>query len=642
MRPLPRCTNAIRTVFLASAVVATGVLSAQAPVRAQAEQIVSVCGSDDAPGALNLATALAVGGSIIIRCPAGQQEIRLTQTRDLPADTTIHGDGPLTLRGPANTPMFTTTRSLQLSNLTLTNPSAVTGSIVFGDQADVTLTSVTTIGSPAAFLTRSLLAEGSHFINNGDLAAEASGSAVINAETVSIRRSEFDGNGDHPIAGGAWPTADRAPLSRSVTIEDATFAHNRSTLLLIDAKVSIRSSRFIQNGQAPDTAREAWGCCGGALTFVRSDAEISDSDFVGNGSSGFGGAIHSVGSRLTVRSSTFERNQARVGGAIMSWARTPRVNIWSTDDWTDLPRLVLSRVTLNGNKATAHGGAVAFTGPVQGHGLVLRANEAQSVGAAIASWYAAGLPAPHDGIDDAMSAATGPHLSDALMLARSILVDNHAGQSGAALATADAETSVGNSIIARNNASGAAVTGTKLRLINTVVADNTAVGIQTGTGGKVTLGNSIVLRNSAGNCASGTVPAVLGKNMQYPGSDCVSEIETADPGLDETYAPGLISAARNAGDIGLCTSEPTVGGIDLNGRTRLSAGGQCAVGAIERDRLDSAAAALTFGHTQDFRRSLLCLLGILLVIAFVVGLLWRRRKRPQQAGTVQVLRGRAG
>ncbi len=622
-----RCIDATRAAILISVLAVTAVLLAAAPVSAQPEQIVSVCGSDDAPGMLNLATALAVGGPITIRCPAGQHELQLTQTRNLTADTTISSDRPLTLRGPANKPMFTTSHALTLSKLTLTNPSAVTGSIVSGDQADVTLTSVTVIASPAAFLARSLHAEDSHFINNGDPNTYASGSAVINAEIVELRRSEFDGNDDHPIAGGAWSTPGRVPLSRRVTIEDTTFVHNRSTVLLIDAKVVIRSSRFAQNGQAPDAALEAWGCCGGALTFVRSDAEISDSDFVDNGSSGFGGAIHSVGSRLTVQTSNFEGNQARVGGAIMSWSRSPRVNIWSTDDWIDLPRLVLSRVTFKNNKATAHGGAVAFTGPVQGHGLVLRANEAHSVGAAIASWHAAALPAPYDGIDDAMSANTDPQLPDTLTLTRSILVENHAGQSGAALATADAETAVGNSIIARNNAPGASVTGTKLRLINTVIADNSAAGIQTEPGGTVTLGNSVILRNSSMNCASGTVPAILGQNMQHPGSDCGSQIQTIDPGLDGTYAPGPISAARNAGEVGLCISEPTVAGIDLNGRTRISADRQCAVGAIERDRLESAAAALTFGHFQDFRHCLKWLLIILLVIAFAICLVWRMRKR---------------
>jgi predicted outer membrane repeat protein len=318
----------------------------------------------------------------------------------------------------------------------------------------------------------------------------------------------------------------------------------------------------------------------------------------------------------------------------MSWGRPPKVNIWSTDDWTDLPRLVLSRATFKNNKATAHGGAIAFTGPVQGAGLVLETNDAQSVGAAIASWQAATLPAPYNGIADAMSTNTDPVLPDALTLTRSVLVDNHAGQSGAALATANAQTAVGNSIIARNRAPGATVTGVNLRLVNTVIADNAAVGIRTEPGGTVAMGNSVVLHNTA-NCASGTAPAVIGTNMQYPGGDCGSQIQTTDPGLDGTYTPGLISAARNAGNIGLCISEPTVAGIDLHGSTRISADHKCAVGAIERDLLDSAAAALTFDHTQNFGHCLMWLLILLPLTAFILGFIWRIRKRRKSAKSAQ-------
>jgi len=70
-----------------------------------------------------------------------------------------------------------------------------------------------------------------------------------------------------------------------------------------------------------------------------------------------------------------------------------------------------------------------------------------------------------------------------------------------------------------------------------------------------------------------------------------------------------------------------VAGIDLNGRTRVSADHQCAVGAFERDLFDYAAAALTFDHTQDFRHCLMWLLILLLLVAFTVGLVWRIRKR---------------
>lgn len=375
------CSDKLRSVVLGCLCVAAGlpwlpaVSSAAQPV-----QTVDVCGSDDAAGGLNLASALAAGGSIEIRCPAGQAEIAFTQTRALAGPVTIVGDGNVTLRGPSSGPMFRTSHVLRLSGLTLVNATPVTGSIVSGDQSSVTLESVVVRDSPSAFLVRSLRADRSRFVNNGDPAAEASASAVINAETVELRASEFTSNGDHPIAGGAWPAPDRIPLSRRVTIDGTTFAGNTHSLVLIDAKVSIRASRWIENGRKPATARGAWGCCGGAITSVRSDVEIFDSDFRANGSAGFGGAIHAIASRLTVGGSTFAGNEARAGGAIMSWGRPPKVNIWGADDWTDLPRLVLSRVTFEDNVAETFGGAVAFAGTARGDGLVLRRNRAGSAG----------------------------------------------------------------------------------------------------------------------------------------------------------------------------------------------------------------------------------------------------------------------
>lgn len=621
-----RCTDAIVAVTAIATVIVGIAEPGQAP--AQPGQVVTVCGSDDAPGGLNLATALSRGGPITIRCPDGQNEIRFTRTRNVAVDTAIIGGGDrhVSLRGPTGSPMFTTSRALTLSKLTLTNPSAVTGSIVAGNQADITLTSVVVTGSPAAILARSLHAEDSRFTDNGDKAAEASGAAVINAETVTLRNSEFTDNADHPIAGGAWPSPGRAPLSRQVAMERTRFSGNRNTILLIDAKVSIQASVFTNNGRKPDIARDAWGCCGGAITLVRSDAEIGDSDFVGNGSAGFGGAIHSIGSRLTVRSSTFDNNQARVGGAIMSWARNPKNNIWSTDEWTDAPRLAMTRVTFIDNTATAHGGAITFTGSLRGEGLAFESNSAESAGGAIASWQAAPLPEPYGDVLDALAANSESEPTDTMTLTRSVIVENHAGVSGAALAVAETDTALGNSIIARNDTGGAAIVGSKLRLVNAVVADNTGTGLQAPTGGTITLGNTAVMNNSV-NCAPGIHPAVAGRNMQYPGADCGAHIATTDPGLDDTYAPGLVSAARDGGDWALCTADPMVAGIDLYGNTRIASDHDCALGAIERDLLDSSASALTFGHVTKFTSWLAWLLLIVLFVAFALGLAWQYRRR---------------
>jgi predicted outer membrane repeat protein len=313
----------------------------------------------------------------------------------------------------------------------------------------------------------------------------------------------------------------------------------------------------------------------------------------------------------------------------MSWARQPRVNIWSADDWIDLPRLVLTRVTFEGNTATELGGAIAFAGWVASEGLVFRHNEAGSAGGAIASWHAAVLPERYDSVFQALVDNTQVQPQDRISLARSILVDNRAGGSGAALSVADAETALGDVIVARNTAgAGAAVAGVRLRIVNTVIADNDATGIAAPAGATVALGNTAVFGNRKGNCALAAPPLILGPNLQNPGGDCGGQIRIADPGLDGSYAPGLVSAARGAGDYGLCVSDPNVMGIDIYGSTRIRSNHTCAIGAIERDRAESVASALTFGTTHGLGQRLRWLLLLLILLTFLVAVFTRRRRRP--------------
>lgn len=592
---------------------------------AQPARIVTVCGRDDSAGGLNFATAVSQGGTVTIRCPAGQDAIELTRTYALASNLAISGEGSVTLRGPNSGPMFTTSQTLRLSGLTLSNPAAVSGSIVSGDMASVTLEGVQVEQSTSAFVVRTLRAERSRFAGNGNSTAEASGGAVINAETIDLIGCDFTENGDHPVAGGAWPTPDRIALSRRVSIDGTKFSGNRASLLLIDARVSIRTSQFVANGLPPGS-RETWGCCGGALTLVRSDAQIFDSEFSGNDSLGFGGAIHAVGSRLTVARSSFVRNAARVGGALMSWGRPPRNNIWSANDWIDLPRLVLNHVTFDGNTASEFGGALAFAGAIGGNGLVFRRNEAHSAGGAIASWHAAEMPEPFGGVLQALVDNTKPEPADRVALAQSIFTENRSSGSGAALSAADADAALGNTIVARNSVvAGAAVVGTRLRLVNDVVADNSGTGVAGPPGASIVLGNTVLLRNSNGNCAF-AAPVIVGPNMQSPSNVCGDKVASVDPGLDGSYAPSIVSAARGTGDYGLCVSDPEVMGVDLYGTSRIALAQSCAVGAIERSRTEAVASALTFGSKNGRGPWLWWILALLLLAGLVAGALIQRRR----------------
>jgi predicted outer membrane repeat protein len=643
--PLSAVSAHIRIVTFVLGV--TFALISVTPARA-ATQIVSVCGRDDAPGGLNLAAAIGVGGEIVIRCPAGQQTIEFTHTLDAHGIVHVDGQGTVTLRGPVAGPLFTADIALNLSGLTVENPRtaatatvAGAGTIILGPKASIELDHVTTQDSLAAYVAQSFTARDSTFLRNGDPAAQAAFAAVINADSIELRHATFTGNFDHPIAGGSTPIPGRPALSRSIVIEDSVFTGNRSTLLLTDARISIRRTRFQGNGIQPDKWGSAWGCCGGAITIVRADADLSDTEFRGNGAAGFGGAIYALGARLRITNSVFDGNNARAGGAVMFWGRRPKVNIWSTGDWPDSPRLELRRTQFHGNTATAFGGGLLFAGTVEGDTMLFRANVSGGVGGAIADWSAAEFADPYGGVLQELIGATEPGKPDTIALARPIVVDNVAGTRGAALAMGSAALAIGNGLIARNQAktpSGGTVTGAKLTtLINTTVADNPAGGLVTAPGGTVRLGNTILLRNASFNCAlGGGILSDKGRNLQYPGNDCGATVGAGDPGLDGQYAPGLISAARGSGDIGLCAADPQVGGVDLFGKPRLERG-RCDIGAIEQPLPQTFASALGLGSGPNAVPRLLWLLLSLVILLFLLGLLWvswrRRRRHSGHAGT---------
>ena len=609
------------------------------PSRA-APQVVTVCGRDDAPGGLNLATAMAAGGDIVIRCLAGPSVITLTSTLAARGIVHVDGEGKAVLRGPVAGPLFTADVALRLSRLTVENPrSAATagapgaGTVIFGPKATVELDTVTTQNSRAAYVAQRLSARDSVFLRNGDAAGRAT-AAVIDADAVDLLRTTFTDNLDHPVAGGSSPIAGRIALSREVRIDDSTFTGNRATLLLADARVSVRRSRFQGNGTPADTWGGAWDCCGGAVTFVRADADVADSEFRGNASAGFGGAIYAIGSRLRVARSLFEGNKARVGGAVMVWGRRPLQNIWSSEDWLEPPRLELRRVRFRANTSTAAGGALAFAGTVDGDAVLFEANVSGGAGGAVAGWQAVELAAPHDGVFDGLVATTSPAAPDRLLLSRPIMVGNVAGGPGAALAAGPAAVVIGNGLLTGNRGtatggtSGGTLSGTQLTVVNATLADNPAGGISGGTGAAVRLGNAILLRNAAYNCAVSGTLSDAGGNLQHPGIDCGVAAASQDAGLDSRYAPELLSAARGAGQVALCAADPQVRGVDVFGNPRL-ARGRCDVGAIEVPFPESMASALGVPRGQQAVARLVWLLVLLALLLFLLALgwaWWRRRR----------------
>ncbi len=563
-------------------------LGATAP-RAIAQTIVTACGRDDAAGGTNLGAALGIGGAIVIRCGGATQTIEMTKTYAVANDTSIDGEGRVVITGNGARPFFTNAHLLTLANLTVRNPPlsgapvALSTFIVVGGR--LVLTHVRTESTPAPYAVTEFTATDSVFDNNGDPAGQ-SYRAVIDAETVVVRQSTFNKNFDHPIGGGASPAAPRAPASRSIVIEDSTFSGNRFPLLVHDAALVIRRSKFIGNGTATPEADRAWGCCAGALTVVHSVAEIADSEFTGNGSSGFGGALSAMASRVAITRTLFENNVARIGGAIMFWGGEARTNVWSTGRIQDPLTLTLARVRFRRNSASEIGGALAWSGEVLGDAALFTANRARR-GAAVAHWSAADpLDPEFADVFTALADLTQPR-NELFALGRGAFLDNVAGQQGAALDGGDAVVRLGNALVARNavEASGdlGALAGKEIALVNSTIIDNRSTGITMAPAARrLSLTNTIVARNQRGNCAAGITVDAMASNMQFPGNSCGGGVASTDPSLEDDYAPSLFSPARFAGQVSACLGELLVGGKDFYGRPRGN-NGKCALGAIEPD-----------------------------------------------------------
>ena len=584
---------------------------------------------------MNLSNALNRSSNVVIRCGTGDQAIDVTRTHTTRGNVVIDGEGRTTLSGMGTAPLFAPSGTLTLRNITVRNPRPGTptiggGSIAAERTASIVLENVITEHASAAYIAATLSATNSEFSHNGDPSAENGSNAVIDSDTVTLLRSVFKQNFEPPIAGGAVFVTGRPALSRHVEITDSTFTENHAPLLLQDAQVFIRTSRFNSNGTAAPAGSLAFACCAGAITLVHSRAQIAGSTFFSNQSAGFGGAIYALGSSLELRNSNFEHNTARSGGAVAYWGRPVTTNIWSDEPFGAAPQLTIARTEFKDNSATGHGGALLWLGLARLDAALFSKNHAGGVGGAIAHWRAAPEAEPFQAIVSALEDLTGP-ADDQLIASRGILVDNLSNAGGAALAGGPALVRLGNSLIARNSvnsgSSGAAVVGGHLELINATIADNHTSGLSSHAGSLLNLLNVVITRNDGTNCDLQGAVLSGRNNLQYPNTSCGGSTPSRDPGLTNGYEPGTSGAANGAGDVTACLTNPLVGGVDLKGRPRL-ADGRCAIGALELAPPPPLMSGLPFGlGLPQHAHFLFFLLLFLLLLVFWLTFwtIWRKR-----------------
>lgn len=601
---------------------------------ASAQTSVTVCGTDNAAGGMNLRNAVALGARITFKCGAAPAVIKVTAPLPLKTPTQIDGEGRITLQGPGAGSMFVATTQLELANIQVKNEGSGAAGIVRGSTAEVLLRAVGTTQTTSAYEVASLSAQDSSFEANGTVGGPPG--VIISAERVQLTKTTFNKNLDHPVGGGQ-PATGRAPLSRKVRIDDSIFTENGASLLAYDASVTIRNSKFTRNGAAVLDVAGSWGCCGGALTAVNSRIEIFDSEFAGNGSAGFGGAVLAISTDLRVVSSLFQENRARVGGAIFSWGQSSKKNIWNTQPGAAAaPGLSLSSVRFHQNTAQYGGGAVAWSGAMTGNSALFAQNRSDA-GGAVAHWGAIKLPAGFQEAFSELVAMTTPQ-PQSLSLSRGVFVENQARVEGAAILGGNATVALGNALVVRNafspqSGQGAAIDGNYLDVANSSIADNTAGGMRVpATGQKARVVNTLILRNAGYGCSIPAAKLVAATaSVQFPASDCAG-MTIRDPQLESNYKPALGGPASNAGDVAICISDPLVAALDLSSVSRGNRGG-CAIGAYEPDpRLDPVSGWSAEHHPWVsgvvFWLTLLCFL-LAFCLAFMW--MWRRRHRKREA-----------
>jgi predicted outer membrane repeat protein len=268
-----------------------------------------------------LATARARHGATIrFRCGRAPVVIPVSDALTIPTNTTIDGDGLITLQGGDGTfavLLVDAGTTVTLRGLTITNPDGGFGVIndgqllvshtVFDDNTGVCGSALDNEGT--------LTVRHSRFTNGFGF---FSGGAICNRGTATIEFSFFSENGGGGSANGGGAIHNLGTL----TVANSIFAHNTSFhdpggAIRSNGTLSIRNTIFFQND----------GGQGGAVFIDAGAATITNSVLLENAATGaafslaegHGGGIYNHGGELRVTNSVIEGNTAVApGGGIFT------------------------------------------------------------------------------------------------------------------------------------------------------------------------------------------------------------------------------------------------------------------------------------------------------------------------------------
>lgn len=496
------------------------------------QTVVDRCSSDTEPGGTkNLARALIEGGHIVFNCPPGT-EIRMTTGHTIAPDTTIDGEGKVTLdaHGLPMTMFRVPKGSFAVERLTIRNVAKIRSSIpgnqysVLDSSGNVSLVNVSIIASESP-----VRIHGNARIINSEF-LENSGWALSIRGNADVDRSRFIGNDVGLSLGSGW-------------VHDSLFSQNKNYALRIiypKGGVSVVKSHFTRN-----TGK------GAIVLSQRSSREsgtsvisIKRSKFTDNVNTHGGGAI-------TIYDSTVDSPQS-VQGILRTYPPA---------------KFEFAYNSFIGNRGR-NGGAINAdlheTGGLIITGGIFVSNVADGAGGAIA-W-----------------------VGRSILITHSLFRANQ-GQKGGALFADYRETGsrwiVANSLFAENTvaANGGAIESGPVELFNVTIARNTGFGFVADVHGSPPnlpiVVNTIISENSEGNCRGIAYTGFKGANLQFGHRDC-PEVKVENPYLDSLYVPSLGSPALSSGDVAFCRAAP-VSRKDIIFQSR-GTDDRCSLGAFER------------------------------------------------------------
>lgn len=442
----------------------------------------------------------------------------------------------------------------------------------------------------AIFAKGTMTIDSSEFINN--ISRVLYGGAIVNDSTMTINKSTFSGNThtgtfDTALGGGAIFNVE------TVTVSNSDFVKNSSVYkggaIYNMGTATINHSTF----GSVDAADKNSAADGGAI-YNTGIMEINYSKFLHNSAANSGGAIYSMGGKLTINNSVFDSNSAGDSGGVLVFANAAQITI-NSSEFTNNTSLSAplyfsyntgSKLTINdsifkNNSATLyHGGVIDSGGEIIVNNSYFEGNSAATTGGAIANYDTDVDTLTDTGStykNNTASSGGAIYSNGALTILNDKFLGNKAISGDGGAIYIGMNTAVITSSIFGGTGSGEG---------NSATSNGGAIFINSGT---VTVSKSKFLNNSAGNAGGaiynkGTLTitdSIFNENTAQNGSGAIENREGTVTVKNSTFDSNSVTSSMHGGAIGGRGTIVIEDSRFTNNRTSINSTGDNFAGAID-------------------------------------------------------------